>query len=187
MTSPATGSSDLAGTTPVPAPSGLASVDRIAAKVSVIFAVVGCVLLGALALLVVADIIGRLFGQPVAGTVQITATSVVAIAFLFMPFTVRQRGHVRSTIIRNRLPQGGRNFIDSLAYAIGALVFAMIFFSSLGVVVESWTSGEYEGEGVLRVPEFPTRAILALSSAAMVLECVLATIRSVKSAEEPEA
>ncbi|MPZ88719.1 MAG: TRAP transporter small permease subunit [Nitriliruptorales bacterium] len=153
--------------------------DRWLGRASGVLAVLGCVCLGILAVLICVDVVGRAVGVSVPGVVEIAATTVVAVAFLLLPYTLHRRGHVRSTIIRNRLPQILRRVIDVVAYGAGAVIFALIVHSSWDLTLRAWATGEYAGEGALRVPAAPTRSVLLAASIMMALECGMGALRSV--------
>jgi C4-dicarboxylate transporter, DctM subunit len=154
-------------------------VDRWLGRVSFALAMIGCIWLGGLAVLVCVDVIGRARGAPVPGVVEIAATSVVAVAFLFLPYTMHRRGHVRSTMIRNRLPTRAQTVIDVIAYGLGTVIFAAVAWASWERMVRAWVTSEYAGEGALRVPAAPTRTVLLIAVILMALECAVAAVRSV--------
>jgi TRAP-type C4-dicarboxylate transport system permease small subunit len=151
-------------------------IGRVVGRISTTLALLGATILGLLAMLVIVDIVGRQIGHPVRGTVELAAMTVAAATFLTIPYAMRQRGHVRSTIIVQRLPDSLGRWFEALAFAIGAATFAVLAVSSYEPMMSAFAHWSYEGEGSLRVPTFPTRTIIFVGSVVMTAECVLASI-----------
>jgi TRAP-type C4-dicarboxylate transport system permease small subunit len=53
----------------------------------------------------------------------------------------------------------------AIGYLLGAAFFLMIVVGGWDMAVHSWVAGEYEGEGALRVPAWPTRFTILFGSA----------------------
>jgi TRAP-type C4-dicarboxylate transport system permease small subunit len=155
-------------------------VDKAVGGVSVVFAVVGAGIIGLLAVLVVLDVIGRQIGTPVRGVVEIAAMVVVGSAFLTIPYVLRRGSHIRATVIVDRLPKKARIVAEVVAYAIGLTVFALLAYSSFGEFTKAYLAGSYEGEGALRVPTWPARLTIFLSSLLMVAESVLGIVKALR-------
>lgn len=154
----------------------LAQLDRIVGRISTTMAFLGATILGLLAVLIVADIIGREIGRPIRGVVEIAAMVVVSATFLTIPFAMRRRGHVRSTILVSRVPLPVKRVLETFAYGMGAVIFAILAYSSCEAFANALAFGSYEGEGALRVPTYPARGLIFLGSAVMAAECLLAAI-----------
>ena len=134
----------------------------------------------ALALVILADVLGRaVFGQPLQGTKEIVANSIVAIVFLQFPLAVRDGAFLRTTLIYDRLPGLGRRIIDAVGYLIGFVLFAAMAAGGWQDMLIGWRIGEFEGEGALRVPVYPVRTVIVVLSAlcaagfALLLICVV--------------
>lgn len=122
---------------------------------------------------ILVDVLGRwLFNSPMVSTPEIVANSIVAIAFLQLPFAIRTSGMLRTTIIVDRVARSARRFLNVLAQALGVAFFAGIAWSSWTPMLSSWSSLEYEGVGQFPVPVYPVRTILFAMS---VLSAVIYT------------
>lgn len=152
----------------------LVLVDKIVSRISGIFAAIGASLIGLLALLVVTDVIGRQFGSPVTGIVELAAQTVVISAFLTIPYVMRKGGHIRATVLVSLTPEPVRKALETLAYLIGAVIFALLAFSSWDAFVTDYVKASYEGEGALRIPTWPARLTIFLASVLMIFESLLA-------------
>ena len=153
-------------------------IDKLVARVTIGFAVIGGTLIGLLALLVVTDVVGRNFGFPVVGIVELAAQTVVISAFLTIPFVMRRGSHIRATIIISRLPEAWRKGFEVLAYAVGVTIFALLAYSSFGNFMTDYLAASYEGEGALRVPTWPARLTIFLASILMIAEGLLSIVKT---------
>ena len=119
-----------------------------------------------LTFIIVADITSRgLFNNPLNGTREIVANSIVMIGFLQAGFAIRSRSMLRADFLVNILPDWARRTALLIGYLLGAAFFLIIIFGGWGLAVESWIGGEFEGEGALRVPSWPTRFMILIGSA----------------------
>lgn len=127
---------------------------------------------------IVADVIGRVvFNHPLVGTPEIAANSMAAIAFLQMPYTLKEQKHIRSMMILDRLGPKSQDILNIFACLLGVVLFVMTFASNWEPTVTSWIIGEYEGEGALRVPSYPVRTIILISSALMAILFMINMVR----------
>lgn len=123
----------------------------------------------ALAFVILTDVVGRIFGFAIQGTVELIANSIVAIVFLQLPLAIERGSFLRATVIYDALPPGGRAAIDVVTCLLGAAVFLAIAVGGWDDMITAFRIGEYEGEGALRVPVYPTRAIIFAMSIASAL------------------
>lgn len=122
-----------------------------------------------LAFVILADVLGRVVGFAFQGTVELVANSIVAIVFLQFPLTVVRGSFLRSTVIYDAVSDTGRRVIDVLSCLLGLGIFVAIAWGGWADMITSFRIGEFEGEGALRVPVYPTRAIIFAMS---VLSCL---------------
>lgn len=159
--------------TPVVMPRGLRSIDRVIGRISLVSSLIGAGLIALMCFLIVADIIGRTFGSPIVGTIELVRLSIVLVAFLTIPYAMRTGAHVRSTILLDRLAQRPRFAVEVVFAVIGAAVFAYIARSSWDHMVFALRTGEFEGDGALRVPVWPGKIGIVFGSILMSIECLL--------------
>ena len=118
-----------------------------------------------LAGVILADVVGRsVFNYPLLGTAEIVKNSIVAIAFLQIPLAIMVGAMLRTTIVIDAVGPMKRRIIE-----VGATILAIAFFVALAVasyepLLEAWRIGEYEGEGAMRVPTHPVRAIVFVTA-----------------------
>lgn len=134
----------------------------------------GTAAIGALMLLIVADVIGRNFlDMPITGVSEIAARSVVAIVFLQVPSAILQKRLTRADFLVRRIAElspGTVRLIEAVFCICGAIVFALILWASWPKLVDSWFSSEFFGvQGVWTIPTWPFRGITVLGAATAVL------------------
>ena len=129
-----------------------------------------------LVFLVLGDIIGRgAFDQPIYGTVEMVAASVVIIVFLQAGYAIRSRSMLRADFLVTHLPKPVQRVLLAIGYLLGAAFFLMIITGGWEESIRSYVDGEFEGEGALRVPSWPARWTVIIGSAlAMINYLVMA-------------
>jgi TRAP-type C4-dicarboxylate transport system permease small subunit len=118
-----------------------------------------------LSFLVCADVFGRvLFNSPVKGTPEMVSMSIVIICFLLAAYAVRSGGMLQADVLVGHMGRRGPAIASLMSGVLGAAFFALIVWGSYEPSLHAWTTGEYEGEGALRVPAWPARFIVMLGS-----------------------
>ena len=130
----------------------------------------------ALTFLILADIIGRgVFAVPINGTAELVTASIVIIVFLQAGYAIRSRSMLHADFLVIHLPPVLQRFLLAFGYLLGALFFLMIITGGWEESIRSFTEGEYEGEGAIRVPSWPARwTVIIGSGLAMINYLVMA-------------
>jgi len=119
-----------------------------------------------LTFIIMADIIGRgVFNSPVHGVREIVANSIVIIVFLQAGYAIRSRSMLSAEFVINLFPAWARRAALALGYLLGVVFFVFIIWGGWRLAIDSWVGGEFEGEGALRVPAWPTRFMILFGSA----------------------
>jgi TRAP-type C4-dicarboxylate transport system permease small subunit len=127
-----------------------------------------------LSFLVVADVIGRtVFGAPVKGTPELVSMSIVIICFLQASYAIRSGAMLRVDTFEEAMPAPVRAVLLALGFLLGAAFFGVIVYGSVDPLLHAWRSGEYEGEGALRVPTWPARLTVLVGAALATLNYLL--------------
>ena len=135
--------------------------DRINARLVHLLLAVAALLTFCLSFLVVADVIGRVvFNSPVKGTPEIVSMSIVIICFLLAGYSVQSGGMLQADILVGVFGRRGPLISALLSGVLGAAFFALIVWGSYEPALHAWNSGEFEGEGALRVPVWPARFVV---------------------------
>ena len=115
---------------------------------------------------ILADIIGRgMFNAPVYGVREIVMNSIVIIVFLQAGYAIRSRSMLKADFVIDRFPPWVRRIALAIGYLLGAAFFLTIVIGGIDNAIYSWVANEYEGEGALRVPAWPTRFMILIGSA----------------------
>lgn len=118
-----------------------------------------------LSFLVVADVLGRaIFSKPVKGTPEMVSMSIVIICFLLAAYAVQSRSMISTDVIVGAFGMRGQHAATLLSGILGLIFFGLIFWGSFEPTLYAWTSGEFEGEGALRVPVWPARLVILIGS-----------------------
>jgi len=166
-----------------------APVGAVLGSAAAALSAIGTAAIGALMLLIVADVIGRNFlDAPITGVSEIAARSVVAIVFLQVPAAILQRRLTRADFLVRRIERASPyavSLIEAVFCIAGAIVFALILWASWPKLPESWATAEFFGvQGVWTIPTWPFRGITVLGAALAVLAALYRAtdeIRSIRS------
>jgi TRAP-type C4-dicarboxylate transport system permease small subunit len=141
-----------------------------------------------LTFVVVADVIGRvLFNSPLKGTPELVSSSIVIICYLQAVYAILSGGMMHVDAITVHMPARVQSVLGALACMLGVLLFGIIFWGSIEGFMHALESGEYEGEGALRVPVWPVRLAVLVGSGLAVLAYLLMAARQVGAARRNEA
>lgn len=156
----------------------VAVLDRLHERLTRGLLVVAALLAFALSFLVVADVIGRVvFNHPVKGTPEMVSTAIVIICFLQAGFAIRSGGMLQVDAITCRLSPALQSWFAAGGCLLGLIFFGVLCWGSWEPAVHAWVSSEFEGEGALRVPAWPTRFVLVLGTAMAAASYLLLTGR----------
>lgn len=160
----------------------LEAVDRVLNGVGMLLMLAASILATVVMLWILASVLARAVGGfSVSGTAEVAANAVVALSLLCAPYVMRRGGHIRTGVVTDRLPASGQRIASVVAYLIGAVIFAFVAWAAWEPMVTSWATGEYSGEGSLRIPTGPLRTIVVIFAVVMVVECVLAALKKPRS------
>lgn len=165
---------EQAQTTSLPSPSVLA-------KLVGLLNAAGSIVIGAVMLLMCADVLLRnLANLPIHGVAELVATSIIVIVFLQLPATVREGRMSRADLFIDPLlqsrPAAGRA-LRGLFSVAGIFACGVIAYASWTPLVRSFNEAEYLGvPGVFTFPLWPMRAIVVLGAALAALQYLLLAI-----------
>lgn len=119
-----------------------------------------------LALIIFVDVSGRyLFSMPLLGAAEVIKNSVVSITFLQLPLAIYRGGMLRTSLILDAVNPNSQRILRTVANTLGLLFFIATAYSAWQPFLDAWQIGEYEGEGALRVPTYPVRFLLVITTA----------------------
>lgn len=143
--------------------------DQLNARITRALLACAALIIFLLGFLVCTDVFGRaIFNSPVKGTPELVSMSIVIICFLLAGYSVQSGGMIYTDVVSGMFGVRGRAFAQLLSAVLGITFFSLIVWGSYEPMLHAWTSGEYEGEGALRVPVWPAR-IVVLAGAVLVI------------------
>lgn len=130
---------------------------------------IGTAWIGALMLLIIADVVGRNFlNAPITGVAEIAGRSVVAIVFLQISAAILQRRLTRADFVLRRLEGASPRLlsvVEAMFSLAGAVIFALILWASWPKLATAWIGAEFFGvQGVFTIPTWPFRLITVIGS-----------------------
>lgn len=149
----------------------LSAFNRIKEKTFLGFESLASFLIFFIMILIGIDVFGRaLFNKPFQGTPEIISVSIVIIAFLELPHVLLKDKHIRVTIFYDKAGPVSKDIMDFVASVFGMIIFYLLITSSLKHFYRAIEIGEFVGEGALRVPTAPGRAVMLIGSVFMILQ-----------------
>ena len=118
-----------------------------------------------LAVNITLDVLGRsLFNQPLTGTHEIIRNSIAMITFLQVAYAVQSKSMLRADFLIHLFPGWLSRSLNVLGYLAGAIIFGLVVYGCIDPIMNAYERGEYEGEGAMRIPVWPTYAVIILGS-----------------------
>ena len=156
------------------------NIDKLKTRVLEIMNTVACFWIFILMVIIAIDVLGRvLFNTPFKGTPELVSNSILAITFLEIPYVLHRGNHVKSTLLLDRFKPTLKFIFEMAAFVIGIVMMVFLIKSSWPAFIKAVQIGEYEGEGALRVPTYPTRAIIIFGSCLMIVEYLFLVVKRV--------
>ncbi|MAQ55445.1 MAG: hypothetical protein CMM82_00985 [Rhodospirillales bacterium] len=107
-------------------------------------------------------VIARNFNHPIQGTSEVVTELIVTIVFLQISYCVSTGGMLRADFLIKYFNLSTRQILNIIGYSLGILLFATVFIGNIEPAYQSWITGEFEGEGALRMPTWPARFSLVV-------------------------
>jgi len=120
-----------------------------------------------------ADVVGtQVFGVPVPGATEITESTMVLIVFGGLAYAQIRRNHIRVELLYLRAGPRGQAAMDVLADLMGLLFFSLLLWQAVNEVAYSLQIDEATF-GLIRMPLWPARIILAVGTGLLILQLLL--------------
>lgn len=130
---------------------------RLSDRLTKLLMILGAIWAFFLCFFILADIITRALNVPISGTKEIVANSVVMIVFLQIGYAVRSNSMLRADFLVASMPKPAQKALLIFAFALGAALFFFLLKAGIKPAMRSFANWEFDGEGALRVPVWPTR------------------------------
>jgi TRAP-type C4-dicarboxylate transport system permease small subunit len=157
-------------------------IEELNARLVRLLLVAAAIIIFLLGFLVCADIFGRaIFNSPVKGTPEIVSMSIVIICFLLAGYSVQSGSMISTDVFSSMGGVRGIGAAQILSAILGLAFFSLIVWGSYEPMIYSWTNGEYEGEGALRVPTWPAKLSVVIGSALVVVSYVFYGLKGLRA------
>jgi TRAP-type C4-dicarboxylate transport system permease small subunit len=154
--------------------------DVLNARITRTLLACAAVIIFLLGFLVCADVVGRaVFNSPVKGTPELVSMSIVIICFLLAGYSVQSGGMIYTDVVSGAFGVRGLAAAQLLSAVLAIAFFGLIVWGSYEPTIHAVTSGEYEGEGALRVPVWPARVVVLLGAILVITSYALHGLRAV--------
>ncbi len=149
---------------------------RLSDRLTKFLMILGAIWAFFLCFFILADIVTRAMNMPISGTKEIVATSVVMIVFLQIGFAVRSNSMLRADFLVSMMPPKVQKVLLIFAFILGAFLFFFLLKAGIKPAIRSFENWEFDGEGALRVPVWPTRWMIIFGAGLAGLNYVLLAI-----------
>ena len=140
-----------------------------------------------LCFVVVIDVVGRVaLNAPLKGTPELVSSAIVIICYLQAVYAIRSGGMLETDAIVSHFPPRLRSIFSFVSSLLGVLLFGLVFWGTIDGLAHAIESGEYEGEGALRVPIWPVRLAVLVGSGLAAVAYVLLALRHLTAARRGE-
>ncbi len=119
-------------------------------------------------LLVTADVIGRYFGTPVPGTLEVLQLLLLMAVLFSLANTAAQRGHVAITILVSRFPPRAQAILTILTGGLALIVLCLMVYGGMIGGINEWKRGLLETV-TLGIPVYPFKFVIPLGVFALCL------------------
>ena len=122
---------------------------------------VGAACLVGMMFLTCADVVGRFFGHPIFGSVEIVAFMAATSVAMALPYTHKVRGHIGVEIVFRLLPERGRRIVEVVTNVLALGLFALVTWRMSLYAGTMKSSGEVSMN--LELPVYLLIALVAFS------------------------
>ena len=147
-----------------------------------IMKIIGAACLVGMMLLTCVDVVGRAFGHPIFGSVEIVGYMAILSVVMAMPYTHQVQGHIGVEIIVRLFSEKTQTIIDICTSIISLVLFAIITWRMTVYANTMKKSGEVSMN--LELPEhlvIYVTALCLLTFTLIILRDILNNIRKLKS------
>ncbi|MBL4767619.1 MAG: TRAP transporter small permease [Rhodobacteraceae bacterium] len=137
---------------------------RLTDRLTKLLMILGAIWAFVLCFFILADIISRALNLPISGTKEIVANSVVIIVFMQVGYAVRSESMLRADFLVVLLPEVMQKLLLIFAYLLGAALFLFLMKAGVKPALRSFASGEFDGEGALKVVVWPARIAIVVGA-----------------------
>ena len=122
----------------------------------------------AVMIIVCINVLGRgIFGMPLKGTVDIVSLLGVLVIGGAISYTQVLKGHIRITLLIEKLPVKARNILTALVDLVGVVLFGIVSWQTILFAIGTYENGELSE--VLKLPITPFAFIVSAGCISLTL------------------
>lgn len=133
--------------------------------------IAGAACIVGIALLIIAQIVGRLIDVNLPGSDDLTAWLVAASAFFALAYTFRHGGHIRVTLVVERLHGVPRRVLEIACLATATFFVGWLAAGLVDLVRDSWRWNDV-AQGLLPIPMWIPQSTAALGACLLLVALV---------------
>lgn len=118
----------------------------------------------------------KLFNAPITGAMELTEALMPVVILLPMAFTQYRDGHIRATLLVDRVPPVPRRWMRTLMLVVAAAFFYWVTYATWGYALRSWNVGE-TAWGSIRFPIWPSKFMVTFGAALLAVQFTLDAAR----------
>ena len=152
--------------------------DRFMARVSAALALLAGGLIAVILLVMVIDVACRnLAGSSLAGAYEVVTIMLVGVVFLGLAHAERSDSNIKLTLFTSRLPAAVAQKARLVGGSVSLLLCLVATWATISAAQGSIARGEYQ-QGILSIPIWPAKVIIALGFTVLAIELVLSLRRT---------
>ena len=138
---------------------------------------IGMALLVPMMLLTSVDVTARsLWSRPIPGTLELSSYMLAILILLGVAYTHQMRGHVRVTMLTDRLPEKWRESLNIITTLLTLFIVVIVLWQGIVVAFESGAVSD-----MLRIPELPFRLLVSVAALLMAFELIFDLVDSFRA------
>jgi TRAP-type C4-dicarboxylate transport system permease small subunit len=152
--------------------------DRVQ-KFNYFVAIVGATLVFLTMFITTIDVVGRFFGFPFQGTMEISELALAVMVFLGWAYVQAEKGHIFIDIFFNILPKKLRNIMDVINPLFGIMLLGLVAWQSVAYTMDSKVSLMRTDN--IGIPYWPFHFMIFIGAVTFCLQLVFDLIDAVKN------
>lgn len=142
---------------------------KVIQRTTVYLSYVGMVFLIPMMLITSGEVIGRaVWSRPIPGSMELSSYMLVTFILLGIAYTQQVKGHVRVTMLTDRLPERAALVLDVITTLLSLFIISVVAWQGWVVGIEERTVSD-----MLRIPQFPFRLLVSVAGIFLCLELLI--------------
>jgi TRAP-type C4-dicarboxylate transport system permease small subunit len=135
----------------------------------------GMALLVPMMLLTSLDVVTSIWAHPIPGSMELSSFMLSIFVLLGVAYTHQMKGHVRVTMLTDRLPEKSREILNIVTTLLTLFIVCIVMWQGVLVAFESADVSD-----MLRVPSLPFRLLVSVACLLLALELVFDIVESAR-------